>query len=222
MRVLLSLPRSVMRPIILRVYWQVMNRRHGHVVEAWNVGRQVQIGYGVIIRKGVEVCNDVSIGDYSYISGPRSFIESARIGKFCSIARQTILGVGNHDVNAVTTHPFPYGPEFGGFVQMQSNVPQRPPPEIGNDVWIGINSVVMRGVKIGNGAVVAANSVVTRDVPPYAIVGGAPARLLRFRFPEGTVAALEAIAWWDWDVETLRLHAGEFSDTATFLKRFGE
>ena len=221
MKELLTLPRRMARPVILRAYWIMMNRRRRHSVEAWNVSLSTQIGRRVIIRKGVEIYGDVTIGDFSYISGPHTYVESAHIGKFCSIARQTVLDVGNHNVNAVTTHPFPIAPAFGNLVTSSQLVEQRPAPEIGHDVWIGINSVVMRGVKIGNGAVVAANSVVTRDVPPYAIVGGAPARLLRFRFPEETVAALQSIAWWDWDDDRLRQHAGAFSDTSAFVKAFG-
>jgi acetyltransferase-like isoleucine patch superfamily enzyme len=197
-----------------------MNRRREHAVEAWNVGPKAHIGYRVIIRKGAEIGNDVFIDDYSYVSGPRSFIESARIGKFCSIARQTVLGVGNHDVNAVTTHPFPYASEFGGIVQNEIVVAQRPAPEIGHDVWIGINSIVMRGVKVGNGAVIAANTVVTRDVPAYAIVGGSPARILRYRFPEDMIAAIQSSAWWDWDEAKLRQHASAFRDSHAFIEKF--
>lgn len=127
--------------------------------------------------------SDIVIGDYSYVSGPRSYVESARIGKFCSIARQTVIGVGNHDHTMVTTHPFFLSPEHGDIVPTRRETPQRDAPIIGNDVWIGINSIVMGGVTIGDGAVVAANSVVTRDVLPCTIVGGAPARHLKDRFP---------------------------------------
>lgn len=221
MNKILTSPRRFARPVILWAYWGLMNRRRTHMVEAWNVSPSARIGRCVIIRPGVEIYGDVTIGDYSYVSGPRSFVESARIGKFCSIARQTVLGVSNHDINAVTTHPFPLSPEYGGLVATRKTQAQCAAPVIGHDVWIGINSVILRGVTIGNGAVIAANSVVTRDVPPYAIVGGAPARVLRFRFPQETIDALQAIAWWDWDDATLRERASSFIDTPEFVRAFG-
>lgn len=217
---LVQLSRSLIRPVLLRGYWALMNWRFGHSVETWSVSRGAQIGRRAIVRRGVEMGSDVTLGDFSYVSGPRTYVESARIGKFCSIARQTVIGVGNHNVNAVTTHPFAISPEFGGLVSHRVIEPQRPAPVIGNDVWIGINSVIMRGVTIGDGAVVAANSVVTRDVSPYAIVGGSPARLIRFRFPEETINALQRIRWWDWSEQDLRQNASFFLDTEDFLRRF--
>ncbi|MDO8982376.1 CatB-related O-acetyltransferase [Cypionkella sp.] len=198
-----------------------MNRRRQHQVESWNVGRQARIGYRAIVRAGVEMGGDVVLGDYSYVSGPRSYVETARIGKFCSIARQVVIGPGNHDLDAVTTHPFPISPAFGGLVAATQSQKQRPPRVIGNDVWIGINSVILRGATIGDGAVVAANSVVAGDVPAYAIVGGSPARLIRYRFDATTIAALQRIQWWDWSEDKLRSHAATFGDTAEFVRRFG-
>jgi len=221
MSLLSRLTFGIGRPVIMAAYWRLMNLRRRHTVQSWSVGRQARIGYRAIIRKGVEVGNDVVVGDYSYISGPRTYVESARIGKFCSIARQTVLGVGNHDHTLVSTHPFIIAPEFGGLISRRSAEVQRPAPVIGNDVWIGINSIIMRGVTIGDGAVVAANSVVTHDVPPYAIVGGVPARLIRLRFSDATIAALQRIRWWDWSEADLRDRAPAFRDPEEFVRRFG-
>lgn len=122
---------------------------------------------------------------------------SLRIGSFCSLAREvTILLDGNHRTDWITTFPFPKYRESArgieGVIRTNSGV------VIGNDVWIGYGATILPGVTIGDGAVVAARAVVTRDVPPYAIVGGVPARLLRHRFPEETVRLLLRIAWWDW------------------------
>lgn len=216
-----ALLRRVTRPLVLSAYWRIMSHRHGYDVEAWNVDRRIKIGRKAIIRRGVEIGADVTIGDFSYVSGPRTFVESARIGKFCSIARQTVIGVGNHDHSIVTTHPFLISPEFGGLVQARQAGAQREAPIIGNDVWIGINSIVMRGVKVGDGAVIAANSVVTRDVEPYAIVGGAPARLLKHRFPPELAAALQRSKWWDWSDAELQERCAEFSSPAEFARKYG-
>jgi virginiamycin A acetyltransferase len=221
MNAILALARGAVRPISLFAYWRIMNYFHDHKVEAWNVGAQTKVGRRVIIRKGVEVGNHVSIGDFSYISGPRSYIESATIGKFCSIARQTVIGVGNHDHKLVTTHPFIVSPEFGGIIERRVHSDQKPAPIIGNDVWIGLNSIVMRGVTVGDGAVIAANSVVTRDVLPYTIVGGVPARYLKDRFPTDVCSKLQQIRWWDWTEPDLRSRAACFADVESFISEFG-
>ena len=119
------------------------------------------------------------------------------IGSYCSIAHEVELMLGGqHRPDWVTTHPLPaFEPslaDVAGYPLSRGGI------AIGNDVWLGRSAVVMSGVTIGNGAVVAARAVVTKDVPPYAIVGGMPAKVIRYRFDPATIAALERIAWWDW------------------------
>lgn len=92
---------------------------------------------------------------------------------------------------------------------------------IGNDVWIDMNAIVMRGVKIGDGAVIAAGAVVTKDVAPYSIVGGNPAKLIKYRFTEEVIGKLLEIKWWDWDEEKIRRNSAIFYDTENFVKVFG-
>lgn len=122
-----------------------------------------------------------------------------RIGAFCSFAGgvQIFLG-GEHRTDWVTTYPFPafwgdVAENVDGWAKTRGDV------SIGNDVWIGTDALVMSGVRIGNGAVVGARAVVTKDVPPYAIVAGVPARVVRMRFDESTITRLEALSWWNWD-----------------------
>ncbi|MCG7407036.1 CatB-related O-acetyltransferase [Paenibacillus sp. ACRRX] len=143
-----------------------------------------------------------SIGDFTY--GQPDVLSwgegaSLTIGKFCSIApRVTIMLGGEHNVDWVTTYPFnpifSQAQAFLGHPKTKGNV------IIGNDVWIGIDSYILSGVTIGNGAVVSARSLVTKDVPPYAIVGGNPARIIRYRFSDEQIAELEDIAWWKWPI----------------------
>ena len=117
----------------------------------------------------------------------------------------------------VTTHDFVTSPAYGRLTQKVRMAPQKPPPVIGNDVWIGINAVIMRGVTIGDGAVIGANTVVSRDVPPYAIVGGNPAQHIRDRFTPSQVAALNRIRWWDWSPQRLQDQIDSFCDIDAFI-----
>ncbi|MHC0055506.1 CatB-related O-acetyltransferase [Actibacterium sp. D379-3] len=212
--------RDIARTGVRFALWQTRNLRHGHFVQSAHVSPRATIGYRAIVRRGVEVGGEVELGAYSYLSGPRSYVESGRFGRFCSIARQTVIGVGNHDISRVSTHPFSLSPAYGHLTDKPKHLQQKPPPVIGNDVWIGINSVIMRGVTIGDGAVVAANSVVTRDVAPYTIVGGSPAKLVKPRFTPEIAEALQQIAWWDWNEATLRDRVDLFDDPEKFVTRF--
>ncbi len=210
--------RKLVRLIFAPLYWALMNRHRNHMVESYSVAFKTIIGKNVIIRAGSEVGPDVSIGDYSYISGPRAYVEAAVIGKFCSIARVTTIGVSDHNHQFVTTHPIILDPVYG-FCGGSLLQPQKHPPVIGNDVWIGMGSFVMRGVTIGDGAVIAANSVVTKNVNPYSIVGGNPAKHIKYRFNENIIAALLRINWWDWDEEKIRRNLVEFENIEAFVKK---
>ena len=129
------------------------------------------------------------------------------IGKFCAIASGTkfIMGPANHRISSVTTYPFHV---FGGAWQENTpphldQLPRKGDIVVGNDVWIGRECVIMPGVKIGDGAIVAACSVVSRDIPPYAVFGGNPARLVKMRFDQELIGLLLRFHWWDLDGEEL-------------------
>lgn len=199
-------------------YWKLYNWRSKSKIYNYRLSRGIKLGKHVMIRSQTEIGLDVSVDDYSYISGPINYIESAHIGKYCSIARQTVIGVGDHNYNWVTTHPIIVSSEYGLIAKNHSE-PQKPAPVIGNDVWIGINAIVFRGVKIGHGAVVAAGSVVTKDVEPYSIVGGIPAKHLRYRFDENVVTSLLKIEWWNWNSDKIKEEARYMYDIELFIKR---
>jgi len=149
------------------------------------------------------------IGEFSY--GKPNVLEwgeksSLTIGKFCSFAGDiSILLGGNHRTDWVSTYPFC---AIDLFKEETINTTGHPATKgnvtIGNDVWVGMGATIMSGVTIGNGAVIAAQSVVTRDVPPYAIVAGNPARIKKYRFDDDTIKKLQKIAWWNWPIEKIR------------------
>jgi acetyltransferase-like isoleucine patch superfamily enzyme len=176
-----------------------------------------------IIRHGFE------IGEHTYGLPTAQKWGAARkliIGRYCSIADGvTILLGGNHRVDWVTTYPFSAvtdsWPEAGGIAgHPKSNGDVR----IGNDVWLCQHSTIMSGVSIGDGAVVASHAVVTKDVQPYAIVGGNPAKLIKYRFNETEIASLLKVKWWDWPEAHVRsvLPYLVSADLQTFLGKAEE
>jgi acetyltransferase-like isoleucine patch superfamily enzyme len=179
--------------------------------------RGSRIGRGSKIEAGSAFLNS-TMGRYSFC-GYDCEISSADIGDFCSIANFVAIGGGQHPINWVGTSPV--------FYQGRDSVTKkfasfpRPAPKrviIGSDVWIGYRAVVMQGVKIGHGAVVGAGAVVTRDVEPYSIVAGLPARHLRYRFDGELRAAMLASKWWERDEVTLTTCAHEIRDPKKFLE----
>lgn len=172
--------------------------------------------------KNVITAPNISVGDYTYYDDPvdpagfeknnvlfnwPEFGDRLIIGKFCSIAcgTQFIMGPANHRTSSVTTYPFAvFGGEWAERVPSHlSQLPFKGDIIVGNDVWIGRNSVILPGVTIGDGAIVAAHSVVARDVEPYTVVGGNPARFLKKRFREELIQLLLQLRWWDFPPEKL-------------------
>lgn len=161
------------------------------------------------------------LGDYSYIQSA-SRIFNCTIGKFCSIAAGVSIAPGMHDPTRVTTHPafYFYTESIPRVFVDQSKIPVCKPVAIGHDVWIGEKAIILDGVTVGNGAVIAAGAVVTKDVAPYEIVGGVPARHLKYRFDEATIAGIEKSQWWDWPEERLRKNAHLMLNRDEFLRQW--
>lgn len=164
------------------------------------------------VDKTAALCRGVrfygsSIGRYSYVAR-NTLVQKTEIGSFCSISEGCMIGMPSHPTDMVSSSPvFLQG---GNYLKKNfSRHPYEscPATKIGSDVWIGAHALIKSGITIGNGAVIAAGAVVTHDVPPYAIVGGVPARVIRFRFSEEKIAWLNETQWWLWDDAKLQKHA---------------
>ncbi len=187
-------------------------------IHAAGMCRHVKLGKGVTLERGSFICAG-SIGKHTYINKYCLIDRNTQsIGNFCSIAYGVKTGLGNHPVQWVSSHPFAYDKKYGFVEQSRQFDGQTTGPcIIGNDVWIGANAIILAGVKVGDGAIIGANSLVNKDVEPYSIVAGSPAKLIRYRFDAGTIAALQKSAWWNWDDEKIRRNIGKFDNPEALL-----
>lgn len=177
----------------------------------------------VVFLRPLVTSPTIEVGEYTYYDDPDGAIafetkavlygfgpERLVIGKYCAIATgvRFLMPGANHADLGPSTFPFGiFGPPWDHTMDLVMSAPSKGDTVVGNDVWFGYQSLVMPGVTIGHGAVVAAGSVVTGDVPPYAVVAGNPARVVRMRYDEADVERLLRAAWWDWPVELVTEHA---------------
>lgn len=190
------------------------------ILDEAKLGRYVEIGDRTQISHS-------SLGDYSYIMED-GHVLFATIGKFCSIAANVRINAPNHPTWRASQHHFTYRSQdyFDGagsdgeiFAWRRKNW-----VAIGHDVWVGHGAIVLAGVTIGDGAIVAAGAVVSRDVPPYQIVTGVPARVLKPRFPSEIAERMQRLAWWDWEHDALHVALADFRSlsAAEFLDKYEE
>lgn len=166
------------------------------------------------LSQDVTIVN-AELGDFSYV-GEHTLIQNVKIGKYTCIGPSVKIGLGNHPLTGfISIHPVFYslaGQAGDVTFADRQYFNEYLPSEVGHDVWIGANVVIPGGVKIGNGAVIASGAVVTKDVPPYAIVGGVPAALIRYRFPEEKIQQLQEWKWWDKNPEWLKSRFRDMHD----------
>ncbi len=170
--------------------------------------------------KNVITKPNIIVGDYTYYDDPdhpEKFEDNVLynddllgdkliIGKFCVIASgvKFIMNGANHKVNALTTYPFGlFGNGWNTGISDIKDLPVKGDTVIGNDVWIGMESIIMPGVNVGDGAIITPRSVVTEDVPPYTIVSGNPAVIIKKRFSDDVIKVLLDLKWWDWDIDKI-------------------
>lgn len=164
-------------------------------------------------------CIKVKMGRYSYM-GKNNSVCNASIGSFCSIASYCAIGGGDHAMDSISTSPVFYeGRNIFGKNFSKIHKELNKPVTIGNDVWIGENVFINSGITIGDGAVIGAHSVVTHNVPPYAVVVGAPARVIKFRFDDNTIRKLLSTKWWEWTDSELLEKGKKFDSIESFFER---
>lgn len=220
-RIARALSRSGVRRQLTR---QRLQRAHGLASLGddfdYRIPANTSFGRGCRLGGPVYIAGS-TIGDFTYIEvGTR--ISAADVGRFCSIAPYAMIGLAEHPVERfVSTHPIFYRrmPALSYDLVDRDHHQEISRTRIGNDVWIGAHACVRGGLEIGDGAVIGAGAVVTRDVPPYAIYAGVPARLVRYRFDPATIEFLLAFKWWERDLDWLREHIDELHDVERFVDR---
>jgi len=177
--------------------------------------------FGNFVHLGDEVkLINSDIGDHSYVNANTRIIKS-NIGKYCSIGPNVILGMGIHPTDLISTHPAFYSnnKSFKTFSN-KNYFEEYEKITLGNDVWIGSNAIIMGGVTIGDGAIVAAGAIVTKDVKPYEVVGGIPAKHIKMRLDKKIIDRLMKIKWWDKDESWIENNFSLFLDSNEFLNYF--
>lgn len=184
-----------------------------------DISGNVKIGHKCLIHK-VQIYGNVQIGNYTSLNGPNtdlhSIIHPISIGSFCSVARGTFFYEPTHDYSRCTSYYIHH--HFFGEKTREADVVSKGPIIVGNDVWIGAQTIILSGVKIGHGAVIASNSVVSEDIPPYAIVGGTPAKIIKYRFDEPIIKRMLEIEWWNWSFDRIKKNKQLFDGELTFEK----
>lgn len=181
------------------------------LIEGSTLKGNIEVGEGCKLHHTF-IAGNVKIGRYTSLWGPNiSLNGSIKIGSFCSVAENVKIQEYNHFTDRLSTYYI-----FKNVLnEGKRETTTRGSISIGSDVWIGVNSTILSGVKIGNGSIIGANSLVNKDIPNYSIVGGNPAQIIKKRFPDEIIGKLEQIKWWDWPINKIQKHAGLFEGVLT-------
>ena len=168
----------------IKLIQDIIDKLRGKSSRIYMFDKKVKLG------KGTYVDNSSTIGDYTCLMEHCS-VTRATIGRYCSIADFVTIGAGDHNIDKISTNGF--------LSNIDSNELTEKPVTIGNDVWIGVDSIIRRGVNVGNCAVIGANSFVNKDVPDFAVVAGNPAKIIKYRFDEATREKIQNSKYWEYE-----------------------
>lgn len=219
---------KILKLLSLRYIWTLIKRNRilkKHKDKSLKIGLNCSVlncnfGNKVFIGNKTVLINS-EIGTHSYINS-NTEIRNTKIGKYCSIASNVKIVLGYHPSNLISTHPAFYSNNkaFETFAD-KTYFEEYKDVIIGNDVWIGNNVIIPGGISIGDGAIIASGAIVTKDVEPYSVVGGIPAKLIKYRFNKGQIELLLKTKWWDKSDEWLKNNYKLFLNTNTFFSYFG-
>jgi acetyltransferase-like isoleucine patch superfamily enzyme len=203
---------------ILQLYYNRFRFPSAKLEFGSKVSLNSKLGKHVKIFSSSQISSTI-VADFTYISSG-SIISDTEIGSFCSIGPNVLCNIGKHPIHLVSTYPGFYSklPAGSKFFGIEFPFEEKSKVYIGSDVWIGARAIILSGIKIGNGAIIGAGSIVTKDVPPYAIVVGSPAKIIKYRFSEDIIERLLVTKWWDLSETKLKSIVANMDNVELFLK----